>query len=120
MKLAAYDEFGTLQGVFDFEENYKINTGENLTHVLPDDDQHTHFDKESNTWIVPTKQPTLASAMVMLGQVVAENAALKSENTTLQKSQSATDMKAQQALTLAGSLVAQMAAMNKTTTGGTE
>lgn len=63
MKLAAYDDFGTFQGVFDFEENYKINTGENLTRVLPDDDQHTHFDKDSNTWMVPIKQPSKQDEM---------------------------------------------------------
>lgn len=98
------------------------------TDISPENLIDPTFDTKSNQWVEhdnnvtpldPTKQPTLASAMVMLGQVVAENAALKSENTTLQKSQSATDMKAQQALTLAGSLVAQLAALNKPTTGGT-
>lgn len=75
MKLAAYDDFGTFQGVFDFEENYKINTGENLIRVLPDDDQHTHFDKDSNTWMVPIKQPSKQD--MMNGTMLAELGKIK-------------------------------------------
>lgn len=63
MKLAAYDDFGTLQGIFGYEENYKINPGENLTPVLPEDDFHTHFDKDSNSWIIPVKQPSKQDEM---------------------------------------------------------
>lgn len=79
MKLAAYDDFGTFQGVFDYEDNYKINAGENLTPVLPIDDQHTHFDKDSNTWMVPIKQPSKqdemnATMLAELGKIKAEQA----------------------------------------------
>ncbi len=63
MKLAAYDDFGTLQGIFGYEENYKINPGENLTPILPEDDFHTHFDKDSNSWIIPVKQPSKQDKM---------------------------------------------------------
>lgn len=75
MKLAAYDDFGTFQGVFDYEDNYKINAGENLTPVLPIDDQHTHFDKDSNTWMVPIKQP--AKQDEMNGTILAELGKIK-------------------------------------------
>lgn len=97
------------------------------TEVSPDFLIDPTFDAKSNQWVEhnnnvppldPTKQPSLSAAMQMIGQVVAENAALKAENASLQKAQAATDTKAQQALTITGSLVAQMAALNKTT-GGT-
>ncbi len=75
MKLAAYDDFGTFQGVFNYEDSYKINTGENLTRVLPDDDQHTHFDKESNSWVILVKQPSKQDEMN--GTILAELGKIK-------------------------------------------
>lgn len=79
MKLAAYDDFGTLQGIFDYEENYKINPGENLTPVLPQDDFHNHFDKDSNSWVIPVKQPSKqdeinGTTLAELGKIKADQA----------------------------------------------
>ncbi|MCF6161925.1 hypothetical protein [Furfurilactobacillus milii] len=58
MKLAAYNELGELQGIFNFEDNYVIKSGELLTSILPVDDQHNLFDRDKQAWIIPTVKPT--------------------------------------------------------------